>query len=75
MPINFGVSHNGIITYLQGQALNMSKASNGGNGAGGSLKIGIYPWTQIGKISYEGRTLKVHAHTPDVCDFAVFCLK
>ena len=58
------MSHNGIITYLQGQALNMSKTSN--NGTGGSLKIGIYPWTQIGKISYEGRTLKVHAHTPDV---------
>ncbi|CAF0924645.1 unnamed protein product [Brachionus calyciflorus] len=50
--INFGVSHNGIITFLHGQPHNVAK-------------IGLYPWTQIGKISYESKTLKVHAHTPD----------
>ena len=76
VPINFGVSHNGIITFLQGQALNLSKTGMGNGGGGGAnsgsgngngtLKIGIYPWTQIGKISYGGRTLKVHAHTPDI---------
>ena len=52
MAINFGVSHNGIITYLYGQASD-------------APKIGLYPWTQVGVISYEGRTLKVHAHTAD----------
>jgi hypothetical protein len=70
VEINFGVSHNGIITYLQGQALNMSKtgvmSASAASSGNGTLKIGIYPWTQIGKISYEGRTLKVHAHTPDI---------
>ena len=53
VAINFGVSHNGIITYLHGQASDIPK-------------IGLYPWTQIGKISYEGRSLRVHALTPDM---------
>lgn len=53
VPINFGVSHNGIITYLHGTPANIAK-------------IDMFPWNQIGKISYEARTLKVHFHTPDV---------
>jgi hypothetical protein len=53
VSINFGASHNGIITYLSGQPVNVAK-------------ISVYPWTQIGKISYERRTLKIHAHMPDV---------
>lgn len=52
VPINFGVSHNGIITYLHGTPANIAK-------------IDMFPWSQIGKISYEHRTLKVHFHTPD----------
>lgn len=52
VPINFGVSHNGIITYLHGTPANIAK-------------IDMFPWNQIGKISYEARTLKVHFHTPD----------
>lgn len=52
MPINFGVSHNGIITYLHGTPAN-------------TAKIDVFPWSQIGKISYESRTLRVHFHTPD----------
>lgn len=52
VPINFGVSHNGIITYLHGTPAN-------------TAKIDMFPWSQIGKISYEGRTLRVHFHTPD----------
>jgi hypothetical protein len=56
---------------LQGQALNMSKTGvNSGGGSGssgnGSLKIGIHPWTKIGKISYDGRSLKIDTHTPDL---------
>ena len=61
MLINFGVSHNGIITFLHGQPHNVAK-------------IGLYPWTQIGKISYESKTLKVHAHTPDVIYFKFYTL-
>lgn len=53
VPINFGVSHNGIITYLHGTPANIAK-------------IDMFPWSQIGKISCEARTLKVHFHTPDV---------
>ncbi len=53
VPINFGVSHNGIITYLHGTPANIAK-------------IDMFPWNQIGKISYEHRTLRVHFHTPDV---------
>lgn len=52
VPINFGVSHNGIITYLHGTPANIAK-------------IDMFPWSQIGKISYEGRTIRVHFHTPD----------
>lgn len=52
VPINFGVSHIGIITYLHGTPANIAK-------------IDMFPWNQIGKISYESRTLRVHFHTPD----------
>ena len=52
VQINFGVSHNGIITFLYGMPAN-------------TAKIDMFPWSQIGKISYEGRTLRVHFHTPD----------
>lgn len=52
VQINFGASHNGIITFLYGMPAN-------------SAKIDMFPWSQIGKISYEGRTLRVHFHTPD----------
>lgn len=51
VSINFGVSHNGIITYLHGLPVN-------------TAKIDVFPWSQIGKISYENRTLRVHFHTP-----------
>lgn len=30
-----------------------------------TAKIDMFPWSQIGKISYESRTLRVHFHTPD----------
>jgi len=53
VPINFGVSHIGIITYLHGTPANIAK-------------IDMFPWNQIGKISYENKTLRVHFHTPDV---------
>lgn len=53
VQINFGASHNGIITYLSGQAPSVAK-------------INVYPWTQIGKISCDGKTLRIHAHTPNV---------
>lgn len=58
VPINFGVSHNGIITYLHGTPANIAK-------------IDMFPWSQIGKISYEGRTLRVHFHTPDQTNFEI----
>jgi len=49
--LNFGVSHNGIITYLHVPQTEIPK-------------IGLYPWTKIGTVSYRGRTLRIHTHTP-----------
>lgn len=52
---------------MQGQALNMSKTGlSSGGGGNGTLKIGIHPWSKIGKISYDGRKLKIETHYEDV---------
>ena len=56
VPVNFGVSHRGIITYLHG-----TPAS--------TARIELYPWSQIGKISFENKSLHIHAHTPEVNTF------
>ena len=54
--INFGVSHNGIITYLYENSFAANLSS----------RIEIHPWTQIGKISYEGKLIKITVMKPDV---------
>lgn len=59
VPINFGVSHRGIITYLHGTPANIAR-------------IELYPWSQIGKISYENKSLHIHAHTPEPTNSEIF---
>lgn len=60
--INFGVSHNGIITYLYENAFAVNLSS----------RIEIHPWTQIGKISYEGKLIKITVMKPDDKNSEIF---
>ena len=60
--INFGVSHNGIITYLYENSFPVNLSS----------RIEIHPWTQIGKISYEGKLIKITVLKPDDKNSEIF---